>query len=273
MDEMDWKKRGRLLVEVVNFDLWNATPNPWTLCRIRADLRELGIPSPDADAFAQRMIRYFGKRERGREASLFLELFGAKLTDEIRQVLTLSYGGVTPEPERIERIAAQTAPLVGLFESEFRQVLQSLYRLPFHATTDHFPFVRIRYEILRVIGRTRKEAEQDQIRDLLDLIDPEGTGPEKGVTLSLQRSLTQAELDWLLEVEKRAKQPGLLSFPRLKGTGPKSDQEHHPEIQRLLALTRKFNVRVLKGPAIDPETEAKVRELVEGECLRIRKSL
>ena len=238
-----------------------------------AELREHGIVFSDPDTFAGLMRRYFRSRARDKDALLFQELFAIKWNDGIRQVLTLSYGGITPEPEQIDRIAKQAAPYVELKESEFRQVLQSLYRLPFHATTDHFPFVRIRYEILRVIGRTRKEAEQDQIRDLLDLIDPEGTGPEKGVTLSLQRSLTQAELDWLLEVEKRAKQPGLLSFPRLKGTGPRSDQEHHPEIQRLLALTRKFNVRVLKGPEIDPKTESKVRELVESECQRIRKSL
>lgn len=273
MDETDWKKRGRLLVEVVNFDLWNATPNPWTLCRIRAELRELGIVLSDPDTFAGLMRRYFRNRVRGKDALLFQELFGIKWRDEIRQVLTLSYGGISPEPERIERIAELAAPSVELKESEFRQVLQALYQLPFHATTDHFPFVRIRYEILRVITKTRSEDEQDQIRDLLDLIDPEGTGPEKGATLPLQQSLTQAELDWLLEVEKRSKQPGPLSFPRLKGTGPRSDKDHHPEMIRLLTMTRKFNVRALQGPALDPESEAKVRKLMEAECQRIRKSL
>jgi len=272
MEETDWKKRGRLLVEIVNFDLWNARPNPWTLCRIRAGLRELGLPLSDPDAFSALVHRYFRNRARGKEASLFQELFGVRWNDEIRQVLTLSYGSVSPEPDRIERIAKQAAPLVELQESEFRQMLQSLYRLPFHATTDHFPFVRIRYEILRVISKTRSEAEQDQIRDLLDLIDPEGTGPERGVPLPLKRSLTQAELDWLIEVEKRASGVKVQSFPRLKGTGPKSDQEHHPEIKLLLSLTRKFNARTLKGPALDAETEAKLRELVVSECQRIRRT-
>lgn len=273
MIELELKKRGRLLVEEVNYDLWNATPNPWTLCRIRAELRELGITFSDPDTFAGLMRRYFRNRSRGKEALLFQELFGVKWNDEIRQVLTLSYGGVSPEPERIDRIAKQTAPLVELRESELRQVLQALYQLPFHATTDHFPFVRIRYEILRVIIRTRNEAEQDQIRDLLDLIDPDGSGTERGVALPLKRAMTQSELDWLDEVEKRSKESGIHSFPRLKGTGPKSDPEYHPEIVRLLILTRKFNVRAMNGPALDAGMETKLRELVMSECLRIRRVL
>jgi hypothetical protein len=284
---MDGKKAGRTLMDLVNYDLWNATPNRWTLCRIRSAFRENGVPELPPEEFRTRVLRYFKNRERGGDAELFRSLFSAPLDSSLRAGIAFSYAGAEVDLVRIDQIAVRILGLVsdwiqsdeGTLEplhfpdaNELRVALTSLYRLPFHATTDHFPFERIRYEILRAGRLARSDEGLALLRQGLEWLDPAASTPERGAPLQLTHSLTQAEHDWLGELVEFTSHVGRTGhlFPRLKGTRPVSDQEVHPDLRELLILTRRYNLRIGKGELIPLEFEERIRTVVSKKVEELR---
>lgn len=284
---MDGKRAGRMLIDLVNYDLWNATPNRWTLCRIRSAFRENDVPELPPEEFRARVLRYFRTRERGGEAEFFRSLFSVPLSSSLRVGIAFNYAGAEFDPLRLERITKRVLELISLWieeeggaleplhfpdANELRVALTSLYRLPFHATTDHFPFERIRYEILRAGRMARSDEGLALLRQGLEWLDPTGSTPERGAPLQLTHSLTQAEHDWLGELVKFTSHGGRIGhpFPRLKGTRPISDQEVHPDLRELLILTRRYNLRIGKGELIPLEFEERIRTVVSKKAQELR---